>query len=109
MLIAYSIAETINPALLQWHTLSTMDVLCALGYTYQLYFDFSGYSDMAVGLGRCLASGCENFNSPYKAVDISDFWERWHLSSMQYSAITSTFPWAEAGRGLEDDSKPTTL
>ncbi len=82
VLIADSIAQIINPALLQWHTLSTMEAwLCALGYTYQLYFDFSGYSDMAVGLGAMFGIRLpQNFNSPYKAVDISDFWARWHIS-----------------------------
>ena len=52
-----------------------------LGYTYQLYFDFSGYSDMAVGLGYMLGVRLpQNFNSPYKSLDISDFWRRWHIS-----------------------------
>lgn len=53
----------------------------ALSYTFQLYFDFSGYSDMAVGLARmfgiCLPI---NFYSPYKACNIIDFWRRWHIS-----------------------------
>jgi alginate O-acetyltransferase complex protein AlgI len=52
-----------------------------LGYTFQLYFDFSGYSDMAVGLAHLLGIQFpQNFNSPYKAVNISDFWRRWHMS-----------------------------
>lgn len=53
----------------------------ALAYTFQLYFDFSGYSDMAIGLSWmfniCLPF---NFDSPYKALNISDFWRRWHIS-----------------------------
>ncbi len=53
----------------------------ALGYTMQIYFDFSGYSDMAVGLGLMLGfTFPQNFNSPYKAVSITDFWRRWHIS-----------------------------
>jgi alginate O-acetyltransferase complex protein AlgI len=52
-----------------------------LGYTYQLYFDFSGYSDMAVGLGYLFGLRLpQNFRSPYKANDIADFWRRWHVS-----------------------------
>jgi alginate O-acetyltransferase complex protein AlgI len=52
-----------------------------LGYTFQLYFDFSGYSDMAVGLAQLLGIHFpQNFDSPYKAVNISDFWRRWHIS-----------------------------
>ena len=53
----------------------------ALGYTFQLYFDFSGYSDMAVGLAHLLGIQFpQNFNSPYKAENIADFWRRWHMS-----------------------------
>jgi alginate O-acetyltransferase complex protein AlgI len=55
--------------------------LAVLGYTFQLYFDFSGYSDMAVGLAHLLGIQFpQNFNSPYKADNISDFWRRWHMS-----------------------------
>ena len=53
----------------------------AIGYSLQLYFDFSGYSDMAVGLAFLLGFRFpQNFNSPFKAVNISDFWRRWHMS-----------------------------
>src|SRR6267378_7289950 len=82
VLIADSIASIINPALTQWSDLSTASAwLCALGYAYQLYFDFSGYSDMAVGLALFFGVRLpQNFNSPYKALDPSDFWRRWHIS-----------------------------
>ena len=53
----------------------------ALGYSLQLYFDFSGYSDMAVGLALLLGFRFpQNFDSPYKSVNIADFWRRWHMS-----------------------------
>jgi alginate O-acetyltransferase complex protein AlgI len=53
----------------------------ALGYSLQLYFDFSGYSDMAVGLAWLVGFRFpQNFNSPFKAENISDFWRRWHMS-----------------------------
>lgn len=53
----------------------------AAAYTLQLYFDFSGYSDMAVGLGRMFGFRLPmNFNSPYKALSIIDFWRRWHIT-----------------------------
>ena len=53
----------------------------ALSYALQLYFDFSGYSDMAVGLAFLLGFRFpQNFDSPYKAQNISDFWRRWHMS-----------------------------
>lgn len=52
-----------------------------LAYTFQIYFDFSGYSDMALGLGRLFNIELPiNFNSPYKALSVSDFWRRWHIS-----------------------------
>ena len=53
----------------------------ALAYTMQIYFDFSGYCDMALGLARCFGIRLPiNFNSPYKAVSIIDFWRRWHIT-----------------------------
>ena len=52
-----------------------------LAYTVQIYFDFSGYSDMAIGLGTMLGfTFPENFNRPYSAHSISDFWQRWHIT-----------------------------
>ena len=55
--------------------------LVAFGYSYQLYFDFSGYSDMAIGLGLLFGLRLpRNFDSPYRALDIGDFWRRWHIS-----------------------------
>jgi D-alanyl-lipoteichoic acid acyltransferase DltB (MBOAT superfamily) len=57
----------------------------ALAYTLQLYFDFSGYSDMAVGLSRMLGIRLPiNFNSPYKAGSIIDFWRRWHMTLSRF-------------------------
>lgn len=53
----------------------------ALAYTLQLYFDFSGYVDMAIGASKMLGIDLPiNFNSPYKAINISDFWRRWHMT-----------------------------
>ncbi len=53
----------------------------ALAYTLQLYFDFSGYSDIAIGVSRCFGIRLPlNFDSPYKALSISDFWRRWHIT-----------------------------
>jgi alginate O-acetyltransferase complex protein AlgI len=82
VLIADTIAAVINPLWSDPHHLTTATAwLCVLGYTYQIYFDFSGYSDMAVGLGYLFGIRLpQNFNSPYKALNISDFWRRWHIS-----------------------------
>ena len=57
----------------------------ALAYTFQLYFDFSGYSDMAIGLARMFGIRLPlNFNSPYKATSIIDFWRRWHITLSRF-------------------------
>lgn len=56
-----------------------------LAYSFQLYFDFSGYSDMAIGLSRMFGVKLPlNFNSPYKAVDITEFWRRWHMTLSRF-------------------------
>ena len=52
-----------------------------ISYTIQIYYDFSGYSDMAIGIGRILGfTFAENFNEPYTATSVQDFWRRWHMS-----------------------------
>lgn len=57
----------------------------ALAYTVQIYFDFSGYSDMAIGMGRMMGfQYLENFNAPYTAVSVTDFWRRWHISMSSF-------------------------
>jgi alginate O-acetyltransferase complex protein AlgI len=57
----------------------------ALAYTFQLYFDFSGYSDMAIGLAAMFGLRIPiNFNSPYKAASIVDFWRRWHVTLSRF-------------------------
>ena len=57
----------------------------ALAYTFQLYFDFSGYSDMAIGLSLLFGVRLPlNFDSPYKAVNIIDFWRRWHMTLSRF-------------------------
>jgi D-alanyl-lipoteichoic acid acyltransferase DltB (MBOAT superfamily) len=54
-------------------------------YTLQLYFDFSGYSDMAIGLGRMFGIKLPlNFNAPYKSYNIIDFWRRWHMTLSRF-------------------------
>jgi alginate O-acetyltransferase complex protein AlgI len=53
----------------------------AIAYTLQIYFDFSGYSDMAIGIGRMIGFRFpENFNNPYTSQSITDFWRRWHIT-----------------------------
>ena len=82
VLVADTLAAFVDPALAHYRDLSTAGAWMAmLGYSFQLYFDFSGYSTMAVGLGYLFGLRIpQNFNSPYKATDPSDFWKRWHIS-----------------------------
>lgn len=66
--------------------LSTIDAWAGtLAYTFQIYFDFSGYTDMALGLAALFGVALpQNFNSPYKAKSISDFWRRWHITLSEF-------------------------
>lgn len=77
---AAALAETIyagDPALYG----TAMYWIAAVAYTLQIYFDFSGYSDMAIGLGRIFGFHfLENFDHPYIAASITEFWRRWHIS-----------------------------
>lgn len=82
ILIADNIAASINPVINMMSIATTLESwACAIGYTFQLYFDFSGYTDMAIGLGLIFGVRFpQNFNSPYKSFSITDFWRRWHMT-----------------------------
>jgi len=81
VLLANPIAEIADTAF-GAQTLTALDAwFGVLAYAFQIYFDFSGYSDMAVGLGRMFGfEFLKNFNSPYLAESITEFWRRWHIS-----------------------------
>jgi alginate O-acetyltransferase complex protein AlgI len=67
----------LTPALVPFHYL----ILGAICFSFQIYYDFSGYSDMAIGLGRMFGFRIlENFNYPYMSRSMTDFWRRWHIS-----------------------------
>lgn len=75
--------------------------LGAIGYTMQIYFDFSGYSDMAIGLGLLFGIRLpSNFNSPYKASSIIDFWQRWHMTLSRFLRDYLYIPLGGNRRGL---------
>ncbi|MBQ1280807.1 MAG: MBOAT family protein, partial [Oscillospiraceae bacterium] len=83
MLLSNTIGVTYNAlAALEVGSLSVVSAwIGALAYTLMLYFDFSGYSDMAIGLSRMFGFNFDkNFDYPYAADSISDFWRRWHIS-----------------------------
>ena len=86
LLIADPIATMISPLFENWGSLAALTAwLAMLGYAFQIYFDFSGYSDMAVGMGLWFGFKFpQNFNSPYKAKNISDFWKRWHITLSEW-------------------------
>lgn len=86
VLLADSLGPSVNRAFASEHSWGFLDswfiVLC---YSMQLYFDFSGYSDMAIGLSRVFNIKLpENFNSPYKSESIIEFWRRWHMSLSEF-------------------------
>ena len=85
---AHPEALTLFPA---WHV--------ALSYSLQLYFDFSGYSDMAIGLARMFNVRFPlNFNSPYKAQSVIEYWQRWHMTLTRYLNLCLYDPIALAMR-----------
>ena len=79
-------ANTVFDASAQGETLTTFDAWAGtLAYTLQLYFDFSGYSDMAIGLARLFGIKLPlNFHSPYKSRNIIEFWRRWHMTLSRF-------------------------
>ncbi|SDZ97697.1 D-alanyl-lipoteichoic acid acyltransferase DltB, MBOAT superfamily [Lachnospiraceae bacterium NK3A20] len=81
-------------------TTSADMILTAIAYTFQIYFDFSGYSDMAIGVS--LLCGFDipvNFDSPYKALSITDFWRRWHMSLTSFLRKYIYFPLGGSRKG----------
>lgn len=83
VLLADPLAERLVTPL--WHQAASLDAaeawLATLAYTLQIYFDFSGYSDMAIGLAFLLGFRFpQNFDAPYQSANISEFWRRWHMS-----------------------------
>lgn len=79
---------------------TTTAVFVTLAYSLQIYFDFSGYSDMAVGISRMLNLDLPvNFNSPYKAGTISEFWDRWHITLTRFFTRYLYIPLGGSRRG----------
>ena len=82
VLIANGIGQVIDPMFSDLASLNTGTAwLVIIAYSFQIYFDFSGYSDMAIGLGKMMGFKFpENFNSPYVSKNITEFWRRWHIT-----------------------------
>ncbi|MCQ2519682.1 MAG: MBOAT family protein [Lachnospiraceae bacterium] len=86
VLLADVFGRAVNTGFLAFDSLSSLEVWAvSLCYTIQIYFDFSGYCDMAFGIAKMLGFVLPvNFNSPYKSLSIADFWDRWHLSLTKF-------------------------
>jgi alginate O-acetyltransferase complex protein AlgI len=84
--IADRIAEKVDPLFTANSVLQFFESwVSAIGYGLQVYFDFSGYSDMAIGIGLMFGIILpQNFNSPYQANSIADFWKRWHMTLSRF-------------------------
>ena len=81
VLIANTLGELANILITSTDISIVLYWIFAISYMLQIYFDFSGYSDIAIGLGRMFGFHfLENFNYPYMATSITDFWHRWHIS-----------------------------
>lgn len=82
VVLADSFARIADAGFGSAQNLSTLEAwICSLSYAFQLYFDFSGYSDMAVGAALMLGIDIpQNFNAPYTSTSITEFWQRWHIS-----------------------------
>ncbi|MBQ8057058.1 MAG: MBOAT family protein [Ruminococcus sp.] len=86
VLIADMMGNAVNWGYANLYELDSINALIVtLCYTIQIYFDFSGYSDMAIGMGKMMNIDLPlNFNSPYKALTINDFWNRWHMTLTRF-------------------------
>ena len=90
--VGYAAAQSLN-TIEAW--------LVAVGYTLQLYFDFSGYCDVATGVGLMFNIKIPlNFNSPYKSKNIREFWQRWHITLSRFLTSYIYFPLGGSRRGM---------
>ncbi len=86
-----------KPAAFSWLTL----IFASMSYTVQIYFDFSGYSDMAIGCAKCLGYDfSKNFNIPYMSRSVSELWRRWHISLSSWLKEYVYFPLGGNRKGL---------
>ena len=97
VVIADGLAEFVNPVFDRAAAGGSIDLVsawgAALSYTFQLYFDFSAYSDMAIGIARMFGIRLPiNFFSPYKSTSITDFWRRWHMTLSRFLRDYLYFP-----------------
>lgn len=102
VLLADTLAKGVDFAYANVEALGGLDVVVvAMLYTLQLYFDFSGYCDMACGIGEMFQIRLpRNFNSPYKATSITEFWNRWHMTLSGFLQKYIYFPLGGSRKGM---------
>lgn len=100
VLVADTFAKVADYGFANIEGLGTINALIVmLSYTFQIYFDFSGYCDMATGIGKFFNIDLPmNFNSPYKAVTITDFWKRWHMTMTRFFTTYIYSSWRQQKR-----------
>ena len=101
VLLADTLALAVNYG---YENIASLDSLSGIAvacfYTLELYFDFSGYSDMAIGIGKMFRITIpENFRSPYKAESVKDFWKRWHITLSSFLQTYVYFPLGGSRKG----------
>lgn len=101
VLLADVLAHVTNFGFEQTYFLDTpSSLIVILAYTFQIYFDFSGYSDMAMGLGYMFNIALPvNFNSPYKARSVKELWQRWHMTLSRFFVAYVYIPLGGSKRG----------
>lgn len=102
VLIADTFSRIVNIGYGRVADLNTISaILVMVSYSLQIYFDFSGYCDMAYGIGYCFNVELPiNFNSPYKAVSIIDFWKRWHMTLTRFFTKYVYIPLGGSRKGV---------
>ena len=102
VLLADTFAKAVSWGYTNIDVTTSMDcILIVLFYTFEIYFDFSGYSDMAVGVSSMLNIDLPmNFDSPYKAISIRDFWKRWHMSLTKFLTKYIYIPLGGSRKGI---------
>ena len=102
VMIADAFSTAVSWGYDHYDILSSVDlILIMLFYTFEIYFDFSGYSDMAVGVSRMLNIELPiNFDSPYKAISVRDFWKRWHISLTKFFTKYIFIPMGGSKNGI---------
>lgn len=101
LILADTFAKAVAWAYANMEAATSMDwILAMLFYTFEIYFDFSGYTDMAVGVSNMINIKLPmNFDSPYKAISIRDFWKRWHMSLTRFFTKYVYFPLGGSKKG----------